>query len=1015
MDQFIKAKVNKTILLLQEDMTEKAKEIPMLQMLPWEYKRPQEMPPDDADWQPFLRGSRVEGRDKHFWFRTEIEVPEEEDGKQFLLRLTTGAEGGWDATNPQGLLYIDGVIRCGLDVNHRECVLEPGRKADILLYFYTGMTGAKAEVILDLVKKDLRIEKLYYDLKVPYDAAMCLPENAYDHIRILKYLDAACNGIDFRKKKSAAFYDSLERAGEFLRDEFYGKECGGLPVTVDYIGHTHIDVAWLWTLDQTREKVQRTFSTVLELMDRFPDYIFFSSQPQLFAMLKEEEPALYERVKARVLEGRIEAEGAMWLEADCNIPSGESLVRQIMLGKRFLKEEFGIDSHILWLPDVFGYSAALPQILQKSGVDRFVTSKISWNETDKMPFDSFYWQGIDGTEIFSYFMTARNYDPAAKNDNTTTYNGDVTPKMNLGTWERYQQKEYSNEVLVTFGYGDGGGGPTLEMLEQEKRLEYGLPGQPKARFLKASDFLDIAEKNLRQNAELLRRTPKWVGELYLEKHRGTYTSQGKNKRNNRKSEFLLESAESLSAICLLLMNRPYPDEIYRHSWQTVCLNQFHDIIPGSSIHEVYERCDEDYAVVAYEVGAEKAAALSALSDNMSESGILVWNPNGFTSSGYIDTPEGVQYVQDIPALGYRVVTPEKEQDADGFSFREDEDQNLTIRTDYYEATFNSAMQITRLYDIENDRVVNAPGEKLNVLRAYENYPYDYDNWEVCNYYEDKYWDLTDVRSVKTAVGGGTATITAEYRYMDSVITQTVRFYGKKRRIDFITEANWQEDHILLKALFPVDILTDHASCEIQYGTVTRPTHRNTSWDAAKFEVAAQKWVDLSEGGYGVSLLNDCKYGHSFHGNLMTISLIKTGTYPDYAADLGHHEFTYSLLPHQGSGVGAETVKEALELNRPLEIVRTSGGGTLPPVFSLASCSEENIILETAKLAQNGEGIVLRLYESVGKSVKVKLRFGARFKEILDADLQENVLGTLGEGNEAEIRMKPYEIRTLILR
>ncbi len=1015
MDQFIQAKVNKTISVLHEEIVETVKEIPELLMRPAPYKKPQEIPKDNADFKAFLRHERVHGKDSHFWFKTTVEVPEEEEGKQFLLRLTTGAEGSWDATNPQGLLYLDGEICMGLDVNHRECPLPPGKKVDVLLYFYVGMIESHVEVCLDLVKKDLRIEKLYYDMKVPYDAAVCSGSASYEAIRTFKALEAACNLLDLRKKKSAAFIESVLRADDFLVKEFYEKCGGGLPVTVDYVGHTHIDVAWLWTLEQTKEKVQRTFSTVLALMDRYPEYIFFSSQPQLFAYLKEEEPALYERVKARVLEGRFEVEGAMWLEADCNIPSGESLVRQIIHGKRFLKEEFGVESHILWLPDVFGYSAALPQILKKSGVDRFVTSKISWNETDKLPYDSFYWQGIDGTEIFSYFMTARNYDPQAKDDNGTTYNGDVTPAMNRGTWERYQQKEYNDDVLVTFGYGDGGGGPTAEMLEREKRLEYGLPGQPKARMSKAADFLDRVEKNLLKNAEMIRRMPRWVGELYLEKHRGTYTSQGKNKRNNRKSEFLLESAETASSVARLLLNEPYPSEIYYRNWQTVCLNQFHDIIPGSSIHEVYERCDEDYAMVSYEVGAEKNRALQALSDNVSQAGYLVFNPNGFCSSQYVETPDGLIYAEDIPALGYKVIPLPAKKASDRFSISEEEDGRLRIRTPFYEAAFDEFMQIEYLKDLESDRVVNAPGEKLNVLRAYENYPYDYDNWEVCNYYETKYNDIRDVNSVKTQIRDGVLEITVFRRYMDSEITQKIRFYEKDRRIDFATEAEWQEDHILLKALFPLDVLTDHASCEIQYGTVTRPTHRNTSWDAAKFEVCAQKWVDLSEGGYGVSLLNDCKYGHSFRGAEIGLSLIKTGTHPDYAADLGHHEFTYALLPHQGDWRAADTVKKAAELNRPLEAYPVSGGGTLPGSFSLISCSADNVIAETAKKEEDGNGIVIRLYESQGIRTKAKLSFGANFREIVECDLLEREIGQLGEGREIELEIRPYEIRTLVMR
>ena len=1013
MDRFIKAKIEKTISVLQEEIRETVYEIPELQMLQSTYKKPEERPAPDADWDLLRRYERVQGKDSHFWFRTRVTVPPAEEGKNYVLRLTTGSEGTWDATNPQGLLYVDGEIRTGLDINHREFPLEPGKTSDILLYFYTGMIDSRIEVYLDLLKKDLRVEKLYYDLKVPFDSAQLFSDGDYRSVRVLKYLEAACNFVDFRKKKSPAFYESVLAADRFLTEEFYGKQCGGTPVTVDYIGHTHIDVAWLWTLRQTREKVQRTFATVLDLMDRYPDYIFMSSQPQLFAYLKEEEPALYERVREKVLEGRFEVEGAMWLEADCNLPSGESLIRQILHGKRFMKKEFGADSHVLWLPDVFGYSAALPQILKKSGVDSFVTSKISWNETDKLPYDSFLWQGIDGTEIFTWFMTARNHAKPGEDDRGTTYTGDATPAMNLGTWERYQQKEYCDEVLVTFGYGDGGGGPTAEMIERERRLEYGIPGQPKARMMKASDFLQAARDKFFANAEMIRRTPRWVGELYLEKHRGTYTSQAKNKRNNRKSEFLLEDAETLSAVGKQLLSLPYPAEVYSRAWQTVLLNQFHDIIPGSSIREVYRHCDEDYAVVNFEAGTEIETVLSALADSVRKPGILVWNPNGFETSQYIETDRGVLYAEKVPAFGYKVI-PAEPGPTQGFSFRENGQGGMTLRTPFYEAVFDESMLIAELYDIENARVVNAPGERLNLLRAYENYPYDYDNWELCSYYETKYWDITDVSAKRTGVRGGIAEVVIVRRYMDSEIRQTIRFYEKDRRIDFVTEADWHEDHIMLKALFPVDVLSDQASCEIQYGTVSRPTHRNTSWDAAKFEVCAQKWVDLSEGGYGVSLLNDCKYGHGFHGNLMTLSLIKTGTYPDERADIGMHEFTYSLLPHRGSWRDADTVRAAYELNRPVRFISTAGSGPLPEEYSFVSCSEKNVMPEMVKLSESQEGWILRLYESQGIRTKAVLRFGRPFTAVYEADLMENPLEKLGGGTEITLEIRPYEIRTLLL-
>ena len=325
------------------------------------------------------------------------------------------------------------------------------------------------------------------------------------------------------------------------------RDSGDTGAVVHCIGHTHIDVAWQWTLAQTREKAQRSFATVINMMKQYPEYKFMSSQPQLYQYVKRAAPELYDEIKEMVRQGRWEVEGAMWLEADCNLPSGESLIRQIIHGKRFMQREFGVDSKILWLPDVFGYSAALPQILKKCGVEKFVTSKISWSEFNKMPYDSFLWEGMDGTEIFTYFITAQDLPKKGEDDNFTTYVGYIRPSQVLGTWRRFQQKEYNNETLITFGFGDGGGGPTRDMLEQQRRLAYGIPGIPKTKIETAGNFLDKVEKNFNENAEKLRRVPKWVGELYLEMHRGTYTSIAKNKKHNRKSELLLREAEALAA------------------------------------------------------------------------------------------------------------------------------------------------------------------------------------------------------------------------------------------------------------------------------------------------------------------------------------------------------------------------------------------------------------------------------------------------------------------------------------
>ncbi len=1010
MHKNIKEKVRVTTEVLAKHIETPLFSLEEMEVLPSGYRKADEFPPEDAPYRAFRRHERVHGKDSHFWFRASFDTPAAEDGKSLALKFTTGAEGGWDATNPQGLLYLNGTLITGTDVNHRTACLSPETHYEMLLYFYTGMGDAYLDLLADVILIDERTRALYYDLRVPYEAMLCYPEKDYTHIRILKYLEAACNRIDFRKIGSPAYYESIKEASEFLKTEFYGKECGNADAYTSYVGHTHIDVAWLWTLAQTREKAQRSFATVLYLMDRFPEYVFMSSQPQLFKYVKEAAPALYEKLKERIAEGRFEVEGAMWLEADCNLTSGESIARQLIHGKRFIKEEFGTDSHILWLPDVFGYSAALPQLLKLAGVDRFVTSKISWNDTNKLPYDTFLWQGIDGSEVFSYFLTARDHDPKAENDTGTTYNAHVRPTTNLGTWERYQQKEYNNETIVTYGYGDGGGGPTEEMLETLRRLTPGIPGQPKAGISRAGDFLDRVEKNFYENAALLKRTPRWVGELYLEYHRGTYTSIAKNKRNNRKSEFLLADTEALAMISSLLFGTEYPKELLYRNWETVLLNQFHDIIPGSSIFEVYEDCDRMYAALRKEVGDVWKNAVSRLAKSPEKAGIFVYNPNGFQASSYVCLPGGKMiYAADIPALGYRVIDPE-EGSASPFVLSKE-----AVETPYYRIRFDEAMCITSLYDKENAREIVPEGSCFNRLRAFENYPLAYDNWEISNYYEQKYWDITEVVSVRTFEDGGTAGLIVVYRYMDSVIEQTITVYEKSRRIDFETYADWHEDHILLKALFPVNVKSEELRCEVQYGHVKRPTHRNTSWDEARFEVCAHKWVDLSENGYGVSILNDCKYGHSCLGNVMTLSLIKTGTYPNEHADQGHHRFTYAVLPHAGSFEEADTVQEAYLLNRPMTACETPGGGSGKESFSLASADQPNVLIEAVKMEEDGDGMVVRLYECMNRKTDAVIRFGVTADEIVRTDLLENETEALGNGSEVRLSLRGFEIVTLLLR
>nr|QGT50950.1 alpha-mannosidase [uncultured Firmicutes bacterium] len=1005
MDKFIKDKIKITCENLAELSCKNICEIDDLKYISSGYKTVGEVKTPDETWLPFGREGLVNGRDKHFWFYTKIKTPDVSKNQQLELEVITGHDGEWDVINPQGILYLNGEIVQGIDINHRFSPLQPNTEYEILLYFYTGDMEKHTELMMNVRRVFVPVRQLYYDIKVPFDAALCYPEDAYEHIITLKYLEQACNRIDFRNPYSDEFFESIAQAAKYIKYEYYEKVCGNSNSVVSYIGHTHIDVAWLWTLAQTREKVQRTFSTVLSLMEQYPEYIFMSSQPQLYEYLKQEEPALYEKVKEKVKEGRWEVEGAMWLEADCNLSSGESLIRQILYGKRFIKDEFDIDSHILWLPDVFGYSAALPQILAKTGVDKFVTSKISWNETNQLPVDSFLWEGIDGTEIFTYFLTAQNYQRNLS-ETFTTYNGTISPEMNLGTWTRYQQKEYNNETIVTFGHGDGGGGPTAEMLENEKRLAYGLPGMPKAQMSFAGDFLNRVEKSFRENCKLTGRIPKWVGELYLELHRGTYTSAAKTKKNNRECEFLCQTAETLSAVNKLLSDRAYPAAVLERSWKTILLNQFHDIIPGSSIFEVYEESDRQYQQVREEVGGLVSECIEEIASNTQGKGLFVYNPNSFEASGYVKNGEHLVYAENIPPLGWKVIKDSKEQEkvyAD----------KSKIESRYYSIAFDENMNISSLYDKENGRDISADEKPLNVFRAFEDYPRCYDNWEITNYYKQKMWQIDDVKEVRVLNGDGFGGVEIIRGYMNSEIRQKIIVYAQSRRIDFETEVDWHEKHTLLKVAFPFDIHANKATYEIQFGHVERPNHFNTSWEQAKFEVCAHKWVDVSEEGYGVSLLNNCKYGYSMSDNEMSLTLIKCGTYPNENSDQGQHCFTYSLYPHKDGFKQGGTIQEAYLLNRPLMSIEAKGGGMLGDKFSFVSSDSENIIIETVKESENGKGIVIRLYDAWNKKSKPELRLGFDAKKIYLCDMLENKLEEIGSGNRVKLSVRNFEIITLL--
>jgi alpha-mannosidase len=998
---------------------------------------------NSAHWDTFRLGERWGGRDRHFWFKTKVQIPESFQGKTVVYEVATGREGQWDALNPQFLVYVNGVIAQGFDVNHRQLIItesaEAGEEFEIALYAYSGMQEGLVELNSFIAVLDKDLEKLYYDIKVPMDVAELLPEEDIKRIDILKHMTTSVNMLDLRVPFNESYCSSIKEASAYLQSEFYGKFCGQEDVIEICVGHTHIDVAWLWTLAQTREKAVRSFSTVLSLMKQYPEYIFMSSQPQLYKFVKEDHPEIYEEIKEMVKAGRWEIEGAMWLEADCNLTSGESLVRQIIYGKRFFKEEFGVDSKVLWLPDVFGYSAALPQILKKSGVNYFMTTKISWNEYNKLPYDSFMWKGMDGTEVLTHFVSTTDYKKDGKAGTSTTYNGDINASQVMGCWQRYQQKDINNEVLNCFGYGDGGGGATKQMLEAARRFTTGIPGVPKVKMGKALEYFQRLESTVKDN----KRLPKWVGELYLEYHRGTYTSIARNKKFNRKTEFLNLEAEMLSVMNGQLTGSGYPAEELKECWETTLLNQFHDIIPGSSIKEVYEDSRQQYMKInsiAKDI-VDKAALGIAAKIKLSDKSVVVFNQLSFERNDIAEfqLPEGwkdaavydeerlipsqrvdgskiIFFAQGVPSKGYK-----------SFLIREidskvEQDNSIKVTAEklenkFFDIKLDSKGNLLSVFDKAKEREVLKEGQRGNVLQAFEDKPHNYDAWDINIYYQEKQWEIDEVESIKVVEYGPVrATIEITKRFLSSVIVQKLHIYNDIPRIDFETNIDWKEKQVLLKTAFPVDIHADKAAYEIQYGNVERHTHWNTSWDYARFEVVAHKWADLSEEGYGVSLLNDCKYGHDIKDSIMRLTLLKSAVEPNVDADREEHQFTYSLYPHNGNWKEGKVVQQAYNLNSPFTTrVEEAHGGTLPSAMSMFNIDKENVIIEVVKKAEDSESIVLRVYEYENRRSKVQCKCFNAIERVAECDLLEAEIKELKASEDSfSFEIRPYEIKTFKL-
>ncbi|MCU1575213.1 MAG: alpha-mannosidase [Micrococcaceae bacterium] len=761
-------------------------------------------------------------------------------------------------------------------------------------------------------------------------------------------------------------------------------------------GHAHIDSAWLWPVRETIRKCARTFSNALALMDRDPDFVFSCSSAQQLSWIKEFYPDLFERIRAKVASGQFVPVGGMWVESDTNMPGGEAMARQFLEGKSFFQREFGIDCQETWLPDSFGYSAALPQIAASAGMKWFLTQKISWNQVNTMPHHTFRWEGLDGTRLFTHFPPA------------DTYNAQLTGAELAHAERNYRDHGHGNISLIPFGYGDGGGGPTREMVATAHRTA-NLEGSPRVVLGSAQTFFRRAEAEYPQ-------APVWVGEMYLELHRGTYTSQANTKKGNRRSEHLLREAELWCATAAVRAGAEYPAAELKRIWHLVLLQQFHDILPGSSIAWVHRDAERNYAAVERDLEKLIGSAVSVLASGVPDSDSLVFNAAPQERNG-------------VPALGAAApalpAEPVQVTALDG---------GYVLDNGLIRAVLDSRGLLTSLRDYVSGREAIPPGSFGNQLELHRDTPNQWDAWDLDSFYRNVSTSYLDARSVTLERAGWDAVVVVERLVHDSPVTQRIRLAAGSPSLQISTSVDWRESEKILKLGFPLDLRADRSASETQFGHVFRPTTTNTSWEAARFEICAHRWLHVGEPGYGVALANSSTYGHDVTRNVRSsdggttttvrLSLLRAPHSPDPSADLGLHELTVSLRP---GATLADAVEEGYRTNLPLRrpgsavdqrreapFGGAADGGRVEPLVSVFNAA---VVVEAIKLAEDGSGdVIVRLYESLGERSTAVLHANFPVTGIWLTDLLEAPTAggpeQLPGADAVELTLRPFQLVTV---
>ena len=751
---------------------------------------------------------------------------------------------------------------------------------------------------------------------------------------------------------------------------------------ISAVGHAHIDSAWLWPLRETVRKVARTASNMVNLMDDHPEFVFAMSQAQQLDWIKEHRPELYARVRKKVADGQFVPVGGMWVESDTNMVGGEAMARQFVYGKKFFLEEFGVDTKEVWLPDSFGYTAAMPQIVKLAGAKWFLTQKISWSQTNKFPHHTFWWEGIDGTRVFTHFPPV------------DTYNSELSGREMAHAARNYQEKGAGSRSLAPFGWGDGGGGATREMLARASRLE-NLEGSPRVSIDKPAEFFEQAHAEYPH-------APVWAGELYLELHRGTYTSQAKTKQGNRRSESLLREAELWAATAAVRVSGySYPYADLDRIWKTVLLHQFHDILPGTSIAWVHREARDTYTRLQEELTALTLAAQQALAGVGDRE--LVFNAAPHTRHG-------------VPAGGAQEPAP-----AGRVSCEQRPGGGYVLANDLLRVEIDDCGLVVSARELATGREAVAPGQQANLLQVHPDLPNLWDAWDVDAFYRHNVTDLTDHDGLTLDVFEQHATVTVTRTFGSSTLVQRLTLAGGSPRLDCATEVDWQETEKFLKAAFPLDVKADRSAAETQFGHVFRPTHTNTSWERAKFEICAHRFLHVAEPGWGAALVNDSTYGHDVTRDVradggqtttVRLSLLRAPRYPDPETDHGTHLLRYALVP--GATVG-DAVREGHRINLPERTVRGA-----EPVQPLVTLDNDQIVVAAVKLAEDRSGdVILRLYESHGGRAEAALTPGFPVTSVTAVDLlerprEEDARAVTAGYEGVRVKLRPFQILTLRL-